>query len=285
MRRGAAVVPLGLAAVLLGGCFDGCGRDEGPAVVSPQAGAEPLLGPPAMSVGTLRTLGSHVWEASFELRGDRGGIWPSQEVVTELVWSELDFWELRELSNGSLRVERQVDRDLFRKQGDGGRWIRSRAPGGNAMILHKTLELWSRATSGFQPQLAWRELGEDVLDDRPVRVLRVELAPLLAPDGPVSVNPTVAGDRMGLTTTPLTLTGTVYVDIETGSRLLAEVEGSFVPRAVAGGRDPTDEVHVTYREKRTLTSLPPTIEAPPNELVVVPQLRPRGPNARPRSGR
>ncbi len=282
MRVIPRVVAPGLAGLLLSGCVNGCGGADTVSVRAPDApGQQTVAGPPEMSVGTLRSLGSHVWEASFVLRGDRAGVWPSREVVSKLIWSELDFWEFEEVSAGTQRLQRQVDRDLFRRQGDDPRWIQSVAPAGNALILQRQLQLWTQAVSGFEPQVAWRELADDVLEGRPVRVLRVELAPVPAPDGPIPVNPTVAGDRMGLTTRPLELTGTVYVDIQTGCRLLAELEGRFIPRAVAGGRDPSDEVHVTYREKRTLTTLPPTIAAPPAEQVVSRPLRPRSPDLRP----
>ncbi len=285
MSTARGVVASLLAALLCGGCFDGCGEDA-PSVDLPDAGGGDLVaGPPAMSVGTLRGLGSHVWEASFELRGDRAGVWPSQEVGSKLIWSELDFWEFEEQTADTLRRERQVDRDLYRQSANATRWTRSAAPAGNALILRRSLSLWDRAMTGFGPQLAWRDAGEEVLYGRPVRVLRLELAPLPAPGGPLPMDPTIAGNRMGLATTPLQLSGAVYVDIQTGNRLLAEVEGRFIARAVAGGRDPTDEVHVTYREKRTLTTLPPTISAPPTELVIVPQRRPRSPNIKPMGSR
>jgi hypothetical protein len=275
------VVASGLAVVLLGGCFDGC-RDITPSVDAPvEGGVELVRGPPAMSVGTLRGLGSHVWEASFELRGDRAGVWPSRDIGSKLIWSELDFWEFEQVTGGALRRERQVDRDLYRQSANDSRWIHTSAPAGNSLILRRSLQLWEQAMTGFGPQIAWRDLGEEVLEGRPVRVLRVELAPLPAPDGPLPVDPRIAGDRMGLPTTPLQLTGTVYVDLETGNRLLAEVDGVFIARAIAGGRDPTDEVHVTYREKRTLTTLPPTVSPPAAELIITPQRRPRSPNTQP----
>ncbi len=281
MSAARGVVACVLAAVLCGGCFDGCG-DDTPTVETPEEGGVDLVaGPPAMSVGTLRGLGSHVWEASFELRGDRAGVWPSREISSKLIWSELDFWDFEEKTTGTVRRERQVDRDLFRQSANATRWTRSPAPPGNSLILRRSLSLWDQAMTGFGPQLAWRDAGEEVLEGRPVRVLRIELAPLPAPDGPLPMDPTIAGNRMGLSTTPLQVSGTVYVDVQTGNRLLAEVEGSFIARAIAGGRDPTDEVHVTYREKRTLTTLPPTISSPPAELIIVPQRRPRSPNTKP----
>ena len=251
------------------GCFDGCGDEAVPSVPTFESGGvEMVRGPPGMSVGTLRGLGSHVWEATMELRGDRGGVWPSREITSKLVWSELDFWEFEEISGGTLRRERQVDRNLYRRHAADARWTQSAAPAGNALILQRTLQLWTQATAGFEPQLAWRELGEEVIEGRPVRVLRVDLAPPMAPDSPVPVDPTVAGNRMGLATTPLELTGTVYVDVETGSRLLAELDGRFVPFVTSSGHDLTEEVSILFRESRSITPLPPDIIEPAPERVV-----------------
>ena len=194
------VVVSTLAIVLLGGCLDGCNgcKDDGPtAETSVEGGSATVNGPPAMSVGTLRGLGSHVWEATFELRGDRAGIWPSREVVSKIIWSELDFWEYEQRTSGALRRERQVDRELFRQSANDSRWRLTAVPAGNSLILRRSLQLWDQAMTGFGPQVAWRELGEEVLDGRPVRVLRVELAPLPAPDGALPVEPGHRGGSHG----------------------------------------------------------------------------------------
>ena len=272
MRGLTAAAPL-VVLLLVSGCFDGCKEEPG-------AGRDPVAptdarvdGPPAMSVGTLRGLGSHVWEASLDVRGDSKGNWASREVVAKMVWSELDLWDYEELVGDTAWGERQIDRDLYRRQSLGGRWLKSPAPAGNALILSRSLQLWVEATSGFGPQVAWRELGEDVLDGRPVRVMGLEIAPAPAPDTPVPMEPDLAARKMGIVTSAVELRGTVYIDLQTGNRLLAELEGRFVPRAVPGW-DPTDEVLVTYQERRTLTSLPPTISPPPPEDIVTPRRRP-----------
>lgn len=270
-------VALAVTSLLLGGCFDGCRDDavtpDGPVQASDAAATEGL---PPMSVGTLRGLGAHVWEASLEIRGDAGGRFASRELVSKLIWSELDYWDFEEISAGTARGERQLDRDHYRKQTNGGRWIKTQAPAGNALILQRSLQLWDQAVGGFGPQLAWRELGEDVLDGRPVRVLRAEIAPLPAPESPVPMPPAEAARRMGVATVPLELQGTVYIDLESGNRLLAELDGRFVSRRLEEW-EPADEVHVSFREKRTLTSLPPTIAPPPEEQIVQQQRRLRSP--------
>ena len=271
---GTRLLLVALCSALLG-CFDGCKEGPTPVADAPVGAAgDTVDGPPPMSVGTVRGLGPHVWEARLDLRGDSKGIWPSREVVSKLVWSELDVWEFEEITGVDKRVERQIDQTHYRRQSDGKRWLKTTQPAGNPLILQRTLQLWTQAVSGFGPQVAWRELGQDVVGDRTVRVLRIELAPVPALDTVDPVDPETAARKMGLATTPVELTGTVYVDLQTGNRLLAEIEGRFVPRAVAGW-DPSDEVHVTYQEKRTLTSLPPTVRPPPPEQVVERARRPR----------
>ena len=68
---------------------------------------------------------------------------------------------------------------------------------------------------------------------------------------------------MGIVTTPVSLEGAIYVDMETGNRLLAEIEGRFVPRKAVGGGDLADEVLVSYRESRSLTGIPAEVSPPP----------------------
>ena len=75
---------------------------------------------------------------------------------------------------------------------------------------------------------------------------------------------------MGIVTTPVSLEGAVYVDVETGNRLLAELEGRFVPRKAVGGGDLADEVLISYRESRSLTGIPAEVKAPPARDVFDP---------------
>ncbi len=103
---------------------------------------------------------------------------------------------------------------------------------------------------------------------RPVRVYRVSLGAPAAPDSALPVDPDAAQRRAGRSTTPVALEGRVYVDVETGNRILAELDGRFVPFDAATGHDLTDEVLVTYRESRSITPLPPDVVAPRPERVV-----------------
>jgi hypothetical protein len=120
-------------------------------------------------------------------------------------------------------------------------------------------------------------------------VYRVRLGAPPAPDGALPMTPDQAQARLARSVTPLELEGRVYVDVETGNRLLAELEGRFVPFVTSTGHDLTDEVSVLYRERRSITPLPPDVVAPPPERVVDRTragrpLRPRPPGAKPPGG-
>ena len=225
--------------------------------------------PPPTSPGTLRGLGPHVWEATFDRRGDRGNIAPSREATLRLVWSELDYYEFVEFGEDSeLRFEEiRLDRSVYRRTSTSADYsVLPDAPG-NSIILQRSLREWERAISPYGDQAAFERMQDSTVEGRPVRVYRLSLAPLAAPAGEVPVGLDAAANRAGMAVTPVSLSGLVYVDIETGNRLLAEVEGRYVPRRVRGNTDPTDEVLVTYRESRSPTQLPPTITAPPPDRV------------------
>lgn len=260
----------------------GCGRGCGEALVD---GGDPLIsgavlesGPPAMSPGTLRALGSHVWDASLDIRGDRAGLWPSRDVVARLVWAGLGEYEYEVAAGGRIQREIHVDGKQYRRQSNGGRYLRTEATAGDALVQQQTLVLWNEAIGPFSQRVAWRRVGPDTVEGRAAVAWRLELAPLPTAEGSGLLSPEQAADRLGLAVEVIELGGTVYVDELTGNRLLAEITGRFVGRALVGGRDPTDEVLLTYRERRTLSSLPPTVEAPPPEQVVdlARRMRPAG---------
>jgi len=197
-----------------------------------------------------------------------------------MVWSELDYYELIELGeDGELRSEeRRLGNDLFRRTSASADFLRLQGTSGDSLVLQRTLRPWSRVLGPFGDQVAYERLDDSTVEGRPVRVFRIALAPPLAPDPDRPMGLEAAANRSGMVVTPISLSGLVYIDTETGNRLLAEVEGRYVPRRVIGGLDPTDEVLVTYRESRSPTQLQPTIEAPPPDKV-----RERGSARRPGS--
>jgi len=267
-------LPILLLAVSLTSCLDHC-RPETPSLPDPKTRAvEAERGPPSMSPGTLRALGPHVWEASLDVRGDRAGLWPSREIVSKLAWADLDRSMFEEISGGRLQRVLHVGDDVYRLGSKDGLYRKTSQLGGNTIIQRRTTQLWDQALTGFARQLAWGNLGPDRIDGRAVTVWKLELAPPPALDSTQIVSPDVAASRLGLATHPLALSGTVYVDDATGNRILAEVEGRFVASTQVGGRDPTDEVHVTYRERRSLRAVPPTVEPPAPSAIFVPR-RPR----------
>lgn len=237
----------------------------------PEAGSEEeaLFLPPDMSPGTLRGLGSHLWEATLEQKGDAGGRYPSREVAARLVWAELDVYEYEEVANGELNLqERRIDGDKWRRTSLEAPWVKRRGTSGDSLVLGRTTRLWDQAMQPFQALATWERLSDEVIEARPVRVYRVRLGAPPAPDAALPLTPDEAQARAARRTTPVVLEGRVYVDQETGNRLLAELDGRFVPFVTSSGHDLTEEVSVLYRESRSITPLPPDIEAPPPERVV-----------------
>jgi hypothetical protein len=271
------LLPLALlsVAVLLTSCLDSCRKRQDITVDDGGGPGDAERGPPDMSPGTLRALGPHVWDASLDVRGDRAGLYSSREVVSKLVWADLDRSLFEEIAGGRLNREIRIADDVWRLNAHDGQYRHTTEVGGTIIQL-RTLEFWDQAVAGFARQLAWQRLGADAIDGRPVTVWKLQLAPPPALDSSDLVSPSFAATRLGLATTPISLNGTVYVDDATGNRLLAEVSGRFVAAAMVGGRDPTDEVQVTYRERRSLTAVPPSVEPPDPETIFAPR-RPRPP--------
>ena len=269
-------LPLLAVALFLTSCLDSCSRAPEEAVEVPDKDVAYDRGPPPMSPGTLRALGPHLWDASLDIRGDKAGLWPSREIVSKLVWADIDRSHFEQIQGGTFQQEIRVGESVYRLGSQDGLYRRAYEPAGNTIIMLRTLDLWEQAISGFARQVGWRRVGADNVDGRPVTVWQIELAPPPALDGGTLVTPDVAARKLGLPTTPLALSGTVYIDDATGSRLLAEVEGRFTTREVIGGRDPTDEVLVSYRERRSLSAVPPSVEEPSEERIFVPRQRPGG---------
>ena len=260
----------GLAMAGLLWLLQGCGGGEtGVRAVDEDPGAAVYESPPATSPGTLRGLGSHVWEATFDRRADRGNIAPSREAILRLVWADLDYYEFVEFGqDGELRFEEiRLDRSLYRRTSAAGKYAVLPGTPGDSIILQRSLREWERVISPFGDQLAYERMQDSTVEGRPVRVYRLSLAPMTAPDGERIVGLDAAANRAGMGVTPVSISGLVYVDIETGNRLLAEVEGRYVPRNVSGDAAPTDEVLVVYRESRSPTQLPPTVTAPPPDRI------------------
>ncbi len=262
----------------------GCGpNDVAPPVTTGETGGIVFERPPATSIGTVRGLGAHVFEAAWDRRGDRQGIHPSKESTYRLVWAELDNYEFSEVGeDGRLHFEEIRDEESIYRRGS-AESLYQQLPGvpGQSLILQRSLRPWRSATSPFGDQVGYERLQDSTVEGRPVRVYRLSLAPPPAPDSDKPLSLDEAANRSGQAITPIALSGFVYVDIETGNRLLAELEGRYVPRRVIGSTDPTDEVLITYRESRSPTQLPPTIAAPPADKVRVVKRSPLA-NPRPR---
>lgn len=237
----------------------GCDPAPVPEAVPPEAPEAELEVPPPTSGGSLRGLGPHLWEASFEQQGPDRGPFASVERVSRLVWNELGVYRFESITaGGDHREERRIGRDVYRRQALSAPWLKTRDVAGSSMILGRTLKFWTQALAPFGSQAVYERLDDDVVEGRAVRVYRLRLGPPPAPSGGLPITPEQAARRQSLTVEPTALEGLVYVDQETGNRLLAEVEGAFIPLRPAGA----DEVRVVYRESRSLTPLPPEILVP-----------------------
>ncbi len=225
--------------------------------------------PPAMSPGTLRGLGSHLWEATLDQKGDAGGRFRSREVTARLVWAELDVYEYEEFADGGVNLqERRIDREKWRRTSAEAPWVKTLGTSGDSLVLARTTRLWIEAIGPFADLATWERMPDEVIEARPVRVYRVRLGAPPAPDAALPMTPDQAQARMSRTTTPVVLDGRVYVDQETGNRLLAELDGRFVPFVTSSGHDLTEEVSILFRESRSITPLPPDIIEPAPERVV-----------------
>jgi len=256
---------LGLLA--LAGCGGPGTQQPAPTVDSPLVTLER---PPPNSPGTVRGLGSHLFEATYDRRGDRLGIHPSKEWTARLVWAELDYYEYARMGpDGEVTAEEvRLGSALYRRTSSTAPYRKLQGTPGDSIILLRTLSPWEGVLSPFGDQVVYERLQDSTVQGRPVRVYKLSLGPPALPPSDRPLTPEAAARLSGMTVTPISLSGLVYVDIETGNRLLAEVEGRYVPVRGANLREPTDEVLVTYRESRSPTQLPPDIVAPPEDEVV-----------------
>jgi len=219
--------------------------------------------PPAMSPGTLRGLGPHIFEATIDQAGDRQGAFGARDAGVRLAWSDLDAYSFREVDGGRLvREERRVGADVYRRGSEEAPFQYFVGRPGDSIILQRTIELWMSALAPFAHQVAFDPQPDSTIEGRPVKVWRLTLAPASSPVTDLPMSPDAAARLLGRTTTPVSLDGLISVDVETGNRLLAELEGRFVPRADMGGAEVTDEVHITYRERRILLDVPEQVRAP-----------------------
>ncbi|MBJ92949.1 MAG: hypothetical protein CMP23_00590 [Rickettsiales bacterium] len=255
----------------------GCGADcRGPSPEpSLQTGDQLAVNyeqPPPNSAGTLRSLGPHLWEATYDRRGDEQGIQPSRDSVAQLMWADLDTYQFLQIDKGEVvHDEIRLDREIFRRYDSDEPYSLTKGIPGDSMILHRTLGMWDQAISPFAEQLAYERVEDGTVEGRKVRVYRLRLVPVsAAPGSSPGTSPERAATLMGIVTTPVRLDGAIYIDVETGNRLLAELEGRFFPRRAVGGGDLTEEVLVSYRESRSLTGIPVEIRRPAPSAVIVP---------------
>jgi hypothetical protein len=262
----------------------GCG-DETPALVSDERRAEQHYEkPPANSPGTLLSLGPHLWEATLKKQGDAARIHASRVATSRLVWAELDYYEFQEFGKDSLRFEeRRVGPAVFRRTSGDSLFSEFSGVPGDTLILQRSLSSWHEVISPYGDQLAYQRGENSTIDGRAVRVYSLGLAPQIAPQSDKDLSLEAAANLAGLAVTPVELTGSLYVDIATGNRLLAEVEGRYVPRRTLGNTDPSDEVHFTYRESRSPSQLAATILAPSADQVRSPKARGRSVPQRPKT--
>ncbi|GEM_PF-1994400 len=245
-----------------------CDRDEkdadtgdGDAVIAAEL-------PPGMSPGTLRGLGPHVFEATFDQAGDRQGAFGSRDNAVRLAWSDLDSYSFREIGGGRVvREELRVGADVYRRGSDESPYVQQAGVPGDSLILQRTVQMWESALAPFGSQVAFDPQPDSTIEGRPVKVWRLTLVPAASPGTDLPADPQAAATILGRTTTPLSLSGLVSVDVATGNRLLAELEGRFLPRADIAGAEVTDEVHITYRERRILLDVPEDVFPPSPDQV------------------
>ncbi len=282
--------PLLASLLLLAACGGrGCGDAE---LVPPVGELAPTLRyekPPADSPGTLLELGPHLWEATYKKQGDAAGIHAGKVTVSRLVWAELDYYDFQEFGEEALRFEeRRVGPSLYRRTSGDTRFGQFPGLPGATLILQRSLGAWRAVISPYGDHVAYLRGEDTTIDGRSVRVYSLGLAPQVAPSSESSLSLEAAANLAGLAVTPVDLSGLLYIDVETGNRLLAEIQGSFVPRRTVGNTDPSDAVQFTYRESRSVSQLAATI-LPPAAAQVRPSKAsglafPRRPKTRPTRG-
>lgn len=221
--------------------------------------------PPDMSPGTLAALGPHLWEVTWQLKGDQDGFWNTSNTTGRLVWAAVDEYRYERRRSGDLSKEEiRVANDVWRRGSEESRYTLTRALTGDSIILNETLRPWRQALAPLVDQIAYSRGEDTLIEGRTARVYRVQLAPQaaprpgMAPEDASFLKPAVA----------VAVQGVVYVDEITGNRLLAEIEARWIHRSKAQDHELLDQVYLTFRERRSLTPLPPDITEPAAEDVI-----------------
>lgn len=163
---------------------------------------------------SVEKLGPHRCVATYSRADTRDGA-PAggSEQIVDIAWHDWDRFQVTRKANGQPSSEVIVVGGRPWARNRGGRWEEREDPEPWRVQLESTWDTWDEALEPFGDRVALTETGREELEGRWARRFTVSLKP----------EQTTKGRRPAFT--PISLSGTVWLDELTAVRLLAEVEG------------------------------------------------------------
>lgn len=246
--------------VLLLLCIAGCrgckSEPETPPMTLPQAADQAIF-------ASVEKLGPHRCVATISREDTRDGtVSASHQQATEIDWRDWDRFKVTRVSDGHPSSEVVVVGGIPWARSGNGAWDQREDAETWRTQLQSTWDSWDEALEPFEGRIALTENGRELIEGRWARRFSVGLAP----------EPAAKARGRKPAFTPLSLSGTVWLDELTAVRLLAEVEGTIAQGNL--------QRRITLRLSRSDFGkdlgirVPATSKAPPTTLAPAPK---RGP--------
>lgn len=181
-----------------------------PPMALPEAADEAIF-------ASVERLGPHRCVATVTRQDTRDGTAAApEELAVEIAWRDWDRFRYARTVNGEPASEVIVVDGRPWARTRGGRWEEREDAETWRVQLQSTWDTWDEALEPFGGRLALSETGRELIEGRWARRFTVALAP--EPEGVQK-----RGRKPAFT--PISLSGTVWLDEATAVRLLAEVQG------------------------------------------------------------
>lgn len=202
--------PRVLLLLSIGACRGCESQPETPPMTLPQAADKAIF-------ASVEQLGPHRCIATISRQDTRDGVASaSHQQATEVDWRDWDRFKITRVSDGHPASDVVVVGGVPWARSGSGAWEQRDDAETWRTQLQSTWDSWDEALEPFADRIALTETGRELIEGRWARRYTVALAP--EPDKKVR------GRKAAFT--PLSLSGTVWLDELTAVRLLAEVEGT-----------------------------------------------------------
>lgn len=205
---------LALAIAVPAAC-KGCQSEPTPEITLSEAADKVIF-------ASVEKLGAHHYIGRITRADSRDGTpTTSHEETVDLGWEDWDHFRCARLINGELASEVMVADGVPWVRKAKGRWDRRDDVEPHRVQLQATWDTWDEALEPFGDQVLLTEQGQELIEGRNTTRYAVSL---VAAPKPEEKQKKKAATRSHFT--PLSLSGTVWVDQATAVRLVGDVQGA-----------------------------------------------------------